>query len=90
MRDQFVKNRRELKNITAQQLDIDKPESVKIYINESLTKRNKELFHFVRERKKEKNWQFAWTRNGMIFARKSKDTNLVKINDVKEIEQKIL
>ncbi|XP_053608951.1 uncharacterized protein LOC128674457 [Plodia interpunctella] len=40
------------------------------YINERLTRRNRQLFLRAREAAKRLNWKFVWTRDGKIFARR--------------------
>jgi hypothetical protein len=39
------------------------------YINERLTRRNRQLFLRAREAAKRLNWKFVWSRDGKIFAR---------------------
>ena len=62
----------------------DLPEC-KIYINESLTKRNKDLMYKVRMKKQENNWKFIWSRNRTIYARKDENSEFLRINDEKDI-----
>ncbi len=90
MKSEFMRRKKELKNVNSKDLEVETPKPLKIFINESLTKMNKELFRLVRERKKEMNWQFAWTRNGVVYARKNKDADVVRIGSPKDIEQKLV
>ena len=63
------------KSFKGEKLGLKEHPDCKIYINESLTKRNKELLYKVRMKKQEKNWTFVWSRNGIIYARKMKTPN---------------
>ena len=53
-----------------------------MYINESLTTRNKYLLKQAQERKNELGWKYVWTRNGTIYARKEKDTDFMRIKEL--------
>ncbi len=94
LKEAFMKNKREITRMESisEKLGFSSESnsggSLKLFLNESLTRRNKYLFKLVRDRKKEKDWNFAWTKNGTIFARKSKETEAVKIRsevDIKKI-----
>jgi len=39
----------------------------KIFINESLTKNNKQIFHSARLFKKDNHWKYCWTKNGVTY-----------------------
>merc|ERR1712096_147870 len=43
----------------------------KIFINENLTPKNKKIFYHANCFKKQNNWRFVWTANGMVFLRKT-------------------
>ena len=71
-----MKNRKELKRVDPLThklgLTTEPPGDLKIYINESLTKRNKHLFKLVRDVKNEKDWKFAWTKTGTSLQEKTR------------------
>ena len=73
------------KSFKGEKLGLKEHPDCKIYINESLTKRNKELLYKVRMKKLEKNWKFVWSRNGTIYTRKDENSEFVRINDEKDI-----
>ena len=50
--------------------DLGYYEEYKIFINDSLIKRNKELFKDCLKVKKDKGFKFLWTNGGKIFMRK--------------------
>ncbi|XP_026322241.1 uncharacterized protein LOC113231916 [Hyposmocoma kahamanoa] len=41
----------------------------RFYVNERLTRANRQLFRQARQLGKERNWRYVWTRDGGIFAR---------------------
>ena len=92
-RNNFFESRKNLKGKTIADLGFRTPNTSpvkgnKIFVNESLTTSNKTLFKAVRERCNEKSYDFFWSRNGSIYARKNKDTNAIKItiqDDLKKI-----
>ena len=68
----------------------NKEMKVDVFINESLTVRNKLLLKQARDRKKEIGWKYVWTRNGTIYARKEKDIDFVRIKDEQDIYSKMI
>ena len=54
--------------------DLGFKEENHIYVNESLTERNKELFNAAFKVKKDCSYDFIWTPNGEIFLRDNKDS----------------
>ena len=55
------------------------------YINESLTQRNKNLLRLTRQKKKEKGYRYAWSHNGLIFARKDAESNVLSIKSETDV-----
>lgn len=55
-------------------------ESSKIYINEHLTKDNKMLLKLCKQKGKELNYKFIWTKNCRIFVRKNETSPPIPIN----------
>lgn len=43
----------------------------RVYINERLTRTNRQLFHKVREECRKKSWRYSWSKKGRIFARQT-------------------
>ncbi|XP_063838172.1 uncharacterized protein LOC135087303 [Ostrinia nubilalis] len=43
----------------------------RVYINERLTRSNRQLFYRVREECRKQQWRYSWTRRGRVFVRKS-------------------
>lgn len=51
----------------------------RVYVNEHLTPENKRLLGATISRKKQVSWKHVWTRNGAVFARKTDDSNVLRI-----------
>ena len=58
----------------------------RIYINESLTKFNKELLFEAKKKAQEKKFRFVWSREGKIFVRKEEKSKVIQIKNVKDLE----
>lgn len=56
-------------------------ETKPVYINDHLTMENKQLFSKALALKKEHNWQFLWTADCLIKARKTEDSRVFRIRD---------
>ena len=67
------------KSIKGELLGLKDCPEFKIYINKSLTERNKELMYKVKLKKQHMNWKFVWSRNGIIYARKDDDSHIIRI-----------
>ena len=92
IKEEFMTKRRNLKHKSIGSLklsNVDGKINGKVFINESLTPMNRNLFRLTRIKCKEKSWNFSWTRNGVVFARKNEQSLIAKISCVKELEQKL-
>ena len=90
-RNVFYDARSQLKNLTIQDLGYDPNPNTKnkIYINESLTKKNKIVYKAAREECTKLNYRYCWTKNGGIYARKNETSHVIRINleeDVRKIK----
>lgn len=57
----------------------------RFYINERLTKNNRQLFRLARDTGRQNNWQFIWTKRGRILARRKPGDPVVRIHGEKDI-----
>ncbi|XP_014670273.1 PREDICTED: uncharacterized protein LOC106811234 [Priapulus caudatus] len=57
----------------------------KIFINESLTRERRKIFHEVLKFKKENGYRFIWTHFGKIFIKKSESSERLVINAVDDL-----
>ena len=93
MKDVFMAQQRNLKQKTLGTLKLTTDEAKKngkVFVNESLTPMNRNLFRLTRMKCEEKGWKFSWTRNGVVFARMNKQSLIVKIGNLKELDQKVV
>ena len=75
IRDRFYRNRKNLKTKSAKDIDASLPQ-YKIYISESLTKKNRDLFHKAVQVKKNLQYKFIWSHYGKIYLRKDNSCRL--------------
>ncbi|KAJ8725769.1 hypothetical protein PYW08_003952 [Mythimna loreyi] len=68
LRDEMVEAARVRRGMTSADLDLPGP-ATRIYINERLTKTNRDLFRRAREAGGRFGWQYIWSRRGRILAR---------------------
>lgn len=87
IRDQIYKARSQLRNKTTK--DIGYRDSYKIYISESLTQKNKELFKSCLQVKKSQKFKFIWTKYGRIYMRKDESpaSPVVQITSTKDLQK---
>ena len=58
----------------------------KIFINENLTPKNKKISYHANCFKKQNNWRFVWTANGMVFLRKTESSDAVLVKNLVDLE----
>ncbi|CAH1636266.1 unnamed protein product [Spodoptera littoralis] len=68
LRDELLEAARVRRGMTTADLELPGP-ATRFYINERLTKVNRELFRRAREAGGSRGWQFIWSKKGRIFAR---------------------
>lgn len=68
LRDDLLQAARVRRGADTEGMDLDGP-AKRFYINERLTRQNRDLFFRVREECKRRSWRFAWTKGGRIYAR---------------------
>ncbi|XP_028412563.1 uncharacterized protein LOC114535456 [Dendronephthya gigantea] len=83
VKEAFFRSRNKLKNKTT--CDLGYRISNLIYINESLTEKNKELFKHCLRTKKELNYKFIWTSNGRIYLRQNEGSSVIHIKNKDEL-----
>lgn len=79
VRDQLYSSRRLLKDHTIDDIGMGRLGSSKIFIQESLTFKKKDLFKKCLKFKKENKFKFIWTSYGTIFLRKNEHSPSHKI-----------
>jgi hypothetical protein len=87
MKEKFYRSRKSLKRFNTKDLELGYEETDNIYINESLTVRNKLLFKEALKVKKDLQYKFIWTSNGIIYLRKSTENNIIQIRNKDDIKK---
>lgn len=59
----------------------------RIFIDEQLSNHNSRLFYQLRQLKKDKFIQFAWTKNGQVLARVDEQSKYIRITDDQDIKK---
>ena len=84
-RNEFYEQRKKLKGITLQDLELNFEEQTSIFINESLTIHNRILFRKVREKCKENQYKYYWTVNGVVMCKKNYQNDPITIKNQRDI-----
>lgn len=83
VKEMYYRARKQLKGFTTK--DIGYAAMSNIYINESLTEKNKELFRACIKAKRELQYTFLWTTNGNIYLRKDEHSVVINIRKKDDI-----
>lgn len=76
IRDKWLSKKSELKKRNS-----------KIYLNENLTAQNKALLWKMKARAKEKEYEFAWFKNGKLFVRRTPRSHIIRIACIDDLEK---
>lgn len=58
-----------------------------LYINENLTKLNRQLFWLAKEKAKENQYKFAWVKRGKVFVKKDESSSLLRVDRVADLDK---
>ena len=84
-KEMFYLGRKELRGLTTK--DFGYTDENNIFINESLTEANKELFKATLKVKKDYKYDYIWTTNGKIYLRKDRDSSAILIKKEGELDK---
>lgn len=84
-KDMFLSKRKVRRNLKASDLGFANEGS--IYVNESLTAKNRELLRSTREAAKKKGYNQVWTANCTIYTRRDKGSPAIRILSTKDIDR---
>ena len=85
VKERFYKSRKHLKDCTTHNLGVASKKH--IYINESSTESNKELFNECVRAKKYLKFMYFWTSNGRIYLSKTQDSSATLINNKDDLKK---
>ncbi|KOB74039.1 Zinc finger DNA binding protein [Operophtera brumata] len=74
------------RTLSSTQLDIVAP-TQRIYLNERLTRANRQLFHQVREECRRLQWRFSWTKRVRIYARQGDGKQVYPIRSEADVKR---
>ncbi|CAG4949751.1 unnamed protein product [Colias eurytheme] len=78
LRDEFIKGARVRRGADTSGFNLPGPIR-KLYVNERLTRTNRQLFRKARDEGAKRSWRFVWTRDGRIYARKQSGSPAMRI-----------
>lgn len=84
-KEMFYRRRKELRGLTTKDLGFSDDNI--IFINDSLTEVNKELFKATLKVKKDHSYDHIWTSNGRIYLRKDRDSSAILIKNQEELNK---
>ena len=79
LRNDIFQRRSQLKGVSSHDIGVTSRPPNKLFINESLTRKNKELFSKVNDFKKVNGYKFIWSRNGIIYLRQSESSKAIMV-----------
>ncbi|KAL0860160.1 hypothetical protein ABMA27_010467 [Loxostege sticticalis] len=85
-RDQLIKAARVRRGLNTEGLGLRAPPRL-IYLNERLTRTNRQIFNKAREIAKKLSWRFVWTREGQVFIRRDHGAPASRIRSCGELER---
>ncbi|KAL0901376.1 hypothetical protein ABMA27_006652 [Loxostege sticticalis] len=85
-RDEFIKAAKTRRNLNSKDIDPNGEES-RIYVNDRLTRENRQLFREARTRAKQLDFKHCWTNGGNIFIRKREGTGPIQIRSVSDLDR---
>ena len=85
MKDKLYQARKHLKEKSTVDLGLGRLANNKIYIAESLTQKNKDLFNKILEMKYSMKYKFIWTVQGNIYLRKDSTTPKMLISSMRDL-----
>lgn len=86
VKDQIIAAARKYRNLNTKEVGIS-GENSKIYVNEHLTKNNKMILSSCKNKVRELNYKFIWTKNCRIFVRKNESSPPIPINSLSDISK---
>ena len=84
-RNQFFSNRNKLKGKTAKDIKFNGCDN-KIYVNESLTRHNGNIFRATRNQLRPKGYKYIWTVNGVTMARANDKSETIAIKSITDLD----
>lgn len=82
LREDFVRAARVRRGITASDLGFAGGDMGRFYVNERLSKHNKQIFYHARQLCREHNWKFVWTKSGITHVRQAQGESAYRVTSI--------
>lgn len=86
-RDALLHAARVRRGLSTNDLGVNGP-ALRVYVNERLTRTNRQLFYNARQAGSQHRWKYVWTRDGKIYARKEDNIKAERVryeDDIRRI-----
>lgn len=83
-RNSFLSKAKKVRITTA---ELGCREKAPVYVNEHLTRQNKQLLGAAIAKKKQAGWKYAWAKDGKIFARREDKTPILRIRTLSDVDK---
>lgn len=87
MCDAFYKARSRLRDKSSTGIGFTRQNPQKLFIAESLTRKNRSLFEESLKKKKELYYKFIWTKYGKILLHKDENGPVLSVKSMKDLEK---
>ena len=87
VRDELYKARKTLRDFNTKDLSFERHEPRNIYVNESLTRKNREIFNKCLQKKKELQYKYIWTNYGKVLLRKDAHSPAIVVTSEKDLNK---
>ncbi|XP_075979935.1 uncharacterized protein LOC142979060 [Anticarsia gemmatalis] len=84
-RDEFLKSAKTRKDLISSDIEVQGPKR-RLFINEHLTKFNRQLFRAARVCAKEANFKYCWIKHGNIYVRQLEGRAAITIRNLSDLE----
>lgn len=85
VKEAIIHDARVRRGATTEGLELPESRPSSFFINERLSKFNRQLFHKARARAKQLKWRYVWTREGRIYVRQQQSKTRYRIKTLEDI-----
>ncbi|XP_063363573.1 uncharacterized protein LOC134652332 [Cydia amplana] len=86
-RDEFLKAAKTRRNVTTEDLVLNDKNPQKIFVNERLTRENRQLFRAARQRATVAKFKYCWTSSGSVYVRKHDAAAAIHIRNPLDLDR---
>lgn len=85
--DAYLRAARVRRGLSSADLGVDGSPAVRVFVNERLSRLNRQLFAKAREECRRRQWKYCWTKEGRIYVRREHGSAVTRIRTDKDICQ---